>query len=719
VSAEAGLSGVTAALTPLEVGSAAKDTIPLTTDGTEHPASVAPGYYRLTVKAFMGAQPLIRREVVHIYSFTETSQAYHLTEADFASQVYLAGTLSGSIDGYTPVAALAYEDEACDTLIDESAVTGDDDAWGLAVEAASATVWFKVQLEKDGSVKYYSKPIPVTGLTASGKMDIPLPVAGYTITFDANGGVIDGGGSSMTMTAPENGTLTLPTATLSQRDLGGWYDAGGKPFTGETPVSGNATVYAKWLIPEEDIGSYLSGESRGTTPTDPIPLAVSLYLANSGWTDLLSKIAGVGKYVSLDLSACTMDGTEFDPGTEAGAAKITALVLPDTAESIKAGTNNNAAFKAFTGLAAISGAGVKTIGDWAFYNCTGLRTVSLPAAQNISSRDAFNGCTDLTVVSLPAAKTIGYRAFAECTSLTTVSLLVAQTIGDWAFYNCTSLTTVSLPAAQTIGDIAFNGCTDLTEVSLPAAQTFGHRAFAECTSLTTVSLPEAQTIGTYVFIDCTNLETVSLPVATAINGSAFSHCPNLRTITVDPANAAFTAYDGMLLNKAGTTLIAYPSAAGDITLPAITTIGDRAFYGCTGLTTVTLPKAETIGDSAFYHCTGLTEVSLLKAKTIVNFAFYRCTGLTTVSLPKAQTIGYRAFADCTSLTTVSLPAAPPSISFTIFSETAASGTITVRVPPGTVPAYTSAWDVTAETTANGNTSVYGDNHKAVTITDVQ
>jgi hypothetical protein len=66
---------------------------------------------------------------------------------------------------------------------------------------------------------------------------------------------------------------------------------------------------------------------------------------------------------------------------------------------------------------------------------------------------------------------------------------------------------------------------------------------------------------------------------------------------------------------------------------------------------------------------------------------------------------------------VSLPATPPSIGSNIFSYIDSTGTITVSVPTGAVSAYTSDWGVDASTAANGNTDVYGENHKAVLITD--
>ncbi|MFR9603805.1 MAG: leucine-rich repeat protein [Rikenellaceae bacterium] len=147
----------------------------------------------------------------------------------------------------------------------------------------------------------------------------------------------------------------------------------------------------------------------------------------------------------------------------------------------------------------------------AFYQCTSLTTISLPAAITFEN-GAFRECPNLTSVSLPAAQTFETNAFRECPNLTSVSLPAAQTFGNYALSGCSNLTSISLPVATEFGKYAFYECTSLTSVSLPKAETFGNHAFSSCTSLTSVSLPVAQTFENNAFYGCTSLTTISLGV---------------------------------------------------------------------------------------------------------------------------------------------------------------------------------------------------------------
>lgn len=87
----------------------------------------------------------------------------------------------------------------------------------------------------------------------------------------------------------------------------------------------------------------------------------------------------------------------------------------------------------------------------------------------------------------------------------------------------------------------------------------------------------------------------------------------------------------------------------------VTSIGDKAFYKCTGLTSISIPNSVTrIGTDAFYYCAGLTEITFPSSlEYIGDYAFSLCTGLTSITIPNSVThIGNRAFASCSGVKTL-------------------------------------------------------------------
>jgi hypothetical protein len=274
--------------------------------------------------------------------------------------------------------------------------------------------------------------------------------------------------------------------------------------------------------------NYLNTAAGGTNAANPVALTIDIDLAGSGWSDILSAIAGAasgtGKYVALDLSACDMTGMtgtpgEFAPGTaDTGERKIVSLVLPDDAVSVKAGTSSSPTFKNFNVLTSVSAKNVEIVGKEAFVERYDLKTVSFPKATSIGEY-AFYG-TALTTVNLPEAATIGEYAFYG-TALTTVNLPKTITIGKEAFSFCHALETVDFPKAITIGKEAFFGCDSLETVSLPKVTSIGDSTFYSCTALKRVNLSAATSIGERAFYNCTALETADLSAATTIGEEAF------------------------------------------------------------------------------------------------------------------------------------------------------------------------------------------------------
>ena len=206
-----------------------------------------------------------------------------------------------------------------------------------------------------------------------------------------------------------------------------------------------------------------------------------------------------------------------------------------------------------------------------------------------------------------------------------------------------------------------------TEVTIPdtilgyPVTRIGKEAFYNCKPLTSVTIPDSvTTIGDSAFASCSSLTSVTIPDSvTTIGDYAFSGCSSLMNIEVDADNAFYSSLDGVLFNKKQTTLVRYPAAKeGNYTIPnSVSSIGNRAFYGCGSLTSVTIGDSVTsIGKYAFYNCDSLTSVTIPDSVTAIGKdAFCSCSSLTSVTIPDSVTsIGEWAFAHCASLTSVTI-----------------------------------------------------------------
>ncbi len=217
---------------------------------------------------------------------------------------------------------------------------------------------------------------------------------------------------------------------------------------------------------------------------------------------------------------------------------------------------------------------VTSIGSCAFYDCTGVTSVTIPNSVTSIGGSAFSWCSGMTSVNIPDNVVL---------------------IDGGAFYMCNSLTSLTIPkSVTTIGEEAFSYCGKLTSIKVESGNP-KYDSRDNCNAIIEKGTNQ-------LIVGCEN--TIIPNSVTSISHHVFLWCYGLKSLTI-------------------------PNS--------VTAIGDWTFGGCTQLASVTIPNGmKSIGMGLFSDCRSLTTVTIPGSVTSIgDWAFYNCSALATVYV-KAQ-----------------------------------------------------------------------------------
>ena len=381
-------------------------------------------------------------------------------------------------------------------------------------------------------------------------------------------------------------------------------------------------------------------------------------------------------------------------------------------------------------------AGLKEIDEEAFAGDNSLEEVILPDGVEKIADNAFDGPDQVSMTANEG--TYGYE-WAKENGYIQENEQEFSPVSDFRYEisngECTitryigSATEVRIPKTiegahvTSIGELSFEDCSSLTNIIIPESVTsIGDEAFSGCSSLTNITIPGSVTsIGGAAFCSCIGLTDITIPSSVIrIGNDSFGSCDSLISINVDISNNYYSSIDGVLFDKAQSTLIRFPSKkeADHYIIPdAVTSISDYAFENCGNLISISiLDSITSIGEYPFRGCSNLASINVNSGnnsfssvdgvlfdknqntlicypanKEDTNYsipdtvtsiecrAFDSCSNLTSITIPDSFTsIGYGSFDNCRSLTNVIVPNSVNSIDYRAFCN--CSGLISVILP---------------------------------------
>ena len=276
--------------------------------------------------------------------------------------------------------------------------------------------------------------------------------------------------------------------------------------------------------------------------------------------------------------------------------------------------------------------------------------------REINPYTAYN-CTKIKKAYIDIDGSIGNEAFNRCANLSTVNIAKVNDIGNRAFSECTNLVSVVVKDGKNIGESAFSNCSSLKTLSLDnKIKSLGRYAFRGCSNLKQFVIPDSVTILNYDLLrDCSSLKSIRIHKSIKEIDKAFYGCTNLSTLIIEDRNTTLKLSSN---NTAITRSISSPLFK-DCKLDSVY-IGGKIVY----------ETSSDYGYSPFYRNTSLRTVKISDAETtIYDNEFYGCTNLQNVSIgDNVKSIGKWAFSGCSSLKNFTFGSGLQSIGQEAFSD---------------------------------------------------